>query len=50
VNIFISEDELREIEELVEEYRVFEGDGSYFYHLANYLIRLMVEKGVIKEH
>lgn len=49
MNIYITNEELREIEELVEEYKLFEGDSSYLQHLYDYLIQLMIKKGVIKE-
>lgn len=49
MNIEITNQELREIKELVEEYKELSCDDSYFYHLANYLISLMVKKGVINK-
>lgn len=47
MDIYIDEQEVEKIKELVDEYKKYYGDTSYFYHLANYLIDLMVKRGVI---
>lgn len=48
MEITITDDEIEELKDLVEKYEDCPADGSYWTHLSNYALSLLVEKGVIR--
>ena len=49
MNIEIDENEIQEGKYLIEEYKNCPGDGSYWHHIANWAINLLIKKKVVEE-
>jgi len=49
MNIEITEEEIEEGKQLTDKYKECPQDGSYWQHLANWAIDLLINKGVIED-
>lgn len=49
MTITVEDEEARELIHLAEEYQSYSGDGSYAVHLADYVMQLLVEQGLVDE-